>query len=119
LHVHFEDAGQNDPGNLNASGVLDLIPAGKRLIVDGGYANSDKCSGYNQFDAPQVKWLKKRQKSKQETYNSRMSNYKCMKGSFRHTGKEKFGMCLHAVVVLLQYAITDTDPESAEPLFDI
>jgi hypothetical protein len=41
-----------------------------------------------------------------------------MKGVFQH-GDKWFNDCAVAVVILTQYQIEDTNPESAEPLFDL
>jgi hypothetical protein len=108
---------ENNKSNLNKSGVLTNCPPGKRIGIDGGFTgDADKLFGYNQFDLYIMKWVKKRVKSRVESYNKRMNDYECMKGIFRH-GDEWFNDCAVAVVILTQYQIEDTNPESVEPLF--
>jgi hypothetical protein len=88
---------ENDKSNLNKSRVLTKCPPGKRIIVDGGFTgDADKLSGYNQFDLDITKWVKKRVKSRVESYNKRMNDYECMKGIFWH-GDEWFNDCAVAV----------------------
>ena len=118
VHIFVSRGGQNDPGNLLASGLLDLIPNGKRAIVDGGYANCEKLSGYNQFESDFTKDFKKRAKARQETVNKRLKDWNVLDHRFRH-GVPKFESCFTSVAVLTQYSITDTDPESANPIFDV
>ena len=117
VDVTISKAGVNDKGNLIKSGLLDLIPEGKRAIADGGYpGDSDKLSGYNQFDTANMKEFKARVKSRQETWNARMKIFKTMKNVFEHP-KEKFPVCCTAVCVLVQYTIEDTNPVSSSALF--
>jgi hypothetical protein len=110
--------GTNDKGNVNKSGLLDKIPDGKQIIVDGGYPGDiEKLSGYNQFDSKELKAFKARAKSRHETFNSRMKIFHVLKHKFEHD-KGTFPICMTAVAVLVQYMIEDTKPESATPLFD-
>jgi len=103
---------------VNKSGLLDKIPDGKRIIVDGGYPGDiEKLSGYNQFDSKELKAFKARAKSRHETFNSRMKIFHVLKHKFEHD-KGTFPICMTAVAVLVQYMIEDTKPESATPLFD-
>jgi len=122
VHVFVAKGGQNDMGNLNASGVLDLIPEGKRIVCDGGYEVKDDrlhmLSGYNQFDDDAVKEFKARVKSRHEAFNAKLKVYKVLNKTFRH-GVEKFEVYIYMVAVLVQFAITDPDPESVDVLFDV
>lgn len=116
-------AGQNDMGNWNNSGVEDKIPEGKRAIVDGGYevTNEERLkvlSGYNQWDDEKTMNFKKRVKSRHETYNAKLKVYDVMTKVFRHH-VNRFPIYVDMVCVLVQYAITDTDPESVDILFDV
>jgi hypothetical protein len=110
----------NDKGNVNKSGLLDKIPAGKRLIVDGGYTGDmDKCTGYNQFDSDDLKKFKARVKSRHETFNHRLKIFNILSERFFH-GVDKFPVSIEAVAVLVQYTIEDTtNPESGAPLADV
>lgn len=119
VDVTISKAGVNDKANLIKSGLLDMMPEGTRAVVDGGYpGDTDKLSGYNQFDSDEMKKFKADVKSRQETWNARMKIFHMMKHCFEHP-KEKFPDCCTAVCVLIQYTIEDTDPESANPMFDI
>lgn len=122
VNIHVAKGGQNDMGNLHSSKLLERIPDGKRIIVDGGYEvreeSLDKLSGYNQFDSDLVKAFKARVKSRHETYNSKLKVYEVLNKTFRH-GIEKFPTYIHCVTVLVQFAITDPDPTSVDVLFDV
>lgn len=105
-------------GDVNDSQMYHKIPAGKRCVVDGGYVGKlDKFSGYNQFDSEEVKHFKKRVKARHETINKRMNDYRVMDDQWRHN-RDKFPACVRAVAILIQYGLEDTDPESANPLFN-
>ena len=116
LDIYVERGGQNDMGNVNDSDLYNKIPEGKRCVVDGGYPNNEKFSGYNQFDTQEVKDLKKRIKARHETINKRMNDYKALENKWHHD-RAKFPQCARAVGVLIQYGIEDTNPESGNPLF--
>ena len=106
-------------GNVNESDLINKIPDGKRVVVDGGYTgNLDKFSGYNQFDSEAVQAFKKRVKSRHETINKRMNDYKALEQTWRHD-TDKFPMAVRAVGVLIQYGLEDENPESGNPLFDV
>ena len=99
-------------------GLMAKIPHGKRIIVDNGYEGVPELfSNYNQFDTDELKWFKRRAKSRQETLNARMAIYQCLDQRFRHK-TANHGFCFDAVAVLTQYAIEDEGPHG-EPLFDI
>jgi hypothetical protein len=117
--ITISKGGTNDKGNINKSGLLDKVPAGKRIIVDGGYpGDADKLSGYNQFDFDALKQFKGDAKSRHETFNARLKIFDVLGEKFFHD-KEKFHNCMTAVAVLVQYMIEDINPESANPLYDI
>ena len=119
VDITISRAGVNDKGNLIKSGLLDKMPEGTRAVVDGGYpGDTDKLSGYNQFDSDELKKFKERVKSRQETWNARMKIFHLMQHRFEHP-KEKFPDCCTAVCVLIQYSIEDTNPESSNALFDV
>jgi len=109
-------------GNLNASGVLDTIPNGKRIVCDGGYEvkedKLDKLSGYNQFDDEAVKEFKARVKSRHEAFKSKLKVYEVLNKTFC-LGAEKFGTYIYMAAVLVQIAITDPNPDSVGLLFDV
>lgn len=118
MDVFIARGGQNDMGNVNDSQMYHKIPAGKRCVVDGGYVGKlDKFSGYNQFDSEEVKHFKKRVKARHETINKRMNDYRVMDDQWRHN-RDKFPACVRAVAILIQCGLEDTDPESANPLFN-
>ena len=105
------------------------IPAGKRVIADQGYNGLPEVySTRNQFDTERVKAFKRRAKSRQEAFNSKLMVYQAVSDRFRHKvvpqphhrlQEEKQELCFDAVLVLCCYAIEDTDPESTEALFAI
>jgi hypothetical protein len=117
--ITISKGGTNDKGNIIKSGLLDKVPAGHRIIADGGYPGDiEKLSTYNQFDSDAMKIFKKDVKSRHETFNYRLKIYEAIGDKFHH-GKDKFPMCMDAVAVLVQYLIEDTNPESGNPLFDV
>ena len=119
VDITISPAGTNDKGNVIKSGILDMMPEGTRAVVDGGYPGDlDKFSGYNQFDSDDMKEFKARVKSRHETFNARLKIFNILATAFEYK-KEKFPACCTAVCVLVQYSIEDTNPESANPLFDV
>lgn len=119
MDILVSRGGQNDMGNVNESDLLNKIPDGKRVVVDGGYtSNLDKFSGYNQFDSETLKEFKKRAKARHETINKRMNDYNALAQTWHHN-IAKFPMAVRAVGVLIQYGLEDENPESGNPLFDV
>lgn len=97
-------------------GLKDLIPDGKLAVADKGYRGEpDTCSCPNHLDDEDVAEIKKRIRSRMETFFSRMKSFKVLEDAFRHKPvMEKHKMCFEAVAVLVQYGI-----DLGFPLFDI
>jgi hypothetical protein len=95
-------------------GIRDMIPEGKRAIVDNGYKGKDpKYSKPNSVDSPALRNFKGRARSRQECFNSRLKNFHCLSENFRH-GEEKHKVCFEAIAVIGQYQL-----ELGSPLFDV
>lgn len=102
---------------------IGLMPAGARIIADAGYTGKTEeekrlFAVCNTFDTQAVKKLKKRARARQESVNKRLKDYHCFKVCFMD-GVEKHKLCFAAGMVLVQYAIEDTDAASGEPLMTI
>jgi len=120
VHLKCWDVASKHDKTVFKEELQGKIPAGKRVVVDNGYEGVPEFySAYNQFDTDEVKEFKKRAKSRHETFNGHMKIFECLDARFRHPDLEKHQLCFDAVGVLCQYAIEDTDPSSANPLFDI
>lgn len=106
-------ASTNDTTIFNG-GIRNKIPRGRLAIVDNGYEGNDtRTSKPNPLDSAEVRKFKGRARSRQECFNSRLKNFKCLKEEFRH-GEKKHAICFEAVVVICQYQL-----ENGSPLFDI
>ena len=98
---------------------IDMVPDGCRVIADkaytGKYAKEKKIFAvYNSLDDDEVFRFKAAAKARQEHFNKRLKDYGCLNKQFIH-GVKKHSTCFTAVLVLVQYAITDTSPHG-EPL---
>jgi hypothetical protein len=70
-------AGQNDIQMYRKDdGLKSKIPAGKRVIADQGYLGEAQITTRNSQDSPAVKAFKRRVKARQETFNSRIKNFR-------------------------------------------
>jgi hypothetical protein len=100
---------------------MDLIPPGKRLIGDRGYnGEPEKISTPNDHDAPLTSIYKSRVRSRHETFNGRLKDFKILDDTFRHTNKreneENFDdheRVFQSICVLIQYDM------KYKPLFEI
>lgn len=129
VHCKSWDVASKHDKTIFKEELCQKIPAGKRVIVDKGYDGlPETYSCYNQFDTVRTREFKKRAKARQESFNWRLNIYDCVSDRFRHKvvaqesqrrQEEKQELCFDAVLVLVQYEIEDTNPESAEPLFTI
>ena len=107
----FGGGDKDNPGrNLKS-----MIPTGKRVIGDSGYAGEDNMtiSVTREGDSAEVRELKARAKSRHETFNSRIKSFAILATEFRHP------ISLHQIVfesicVLIQY-----DLESGHNLFEV
>jgi len=98
--------------NIFRAGLKDKIPAGKKFIGDKGYrAEEAIVSTHNALDDDDVRTLKKRAMARQESFNSRIKQFGCCSGRFRHK-LHKFKSYVEAVIILCQYQM-----ENGSPLF--
>lgn len=109
------EAGQNDIGAFRKpGGIMDRIPAGKKLIGDKGYRGEpDKISTPSEHDALNAARYKKRARARHETFNKRIKVFGIISQTFR-SAIEYHRMAFEAVCVLVQY-----DIETDHPLFKI
>ena len=89
---------------------------GELVVADKGYRGEpDTVSFPNHFDEPAVAELKRRICARQETFFSRMKNYKILHKKFRHKPVlTKHKAAFEAIAVIIQYGI-----ENGSPLFAI
>jgi len=94
--------------------LKDWIPSGKRIIADMGYIGEPGiCSIPNSRDPPNLFKFKSLARSRHETFNSNLKNFKCLAECFWH-GLEKHKIVFEAVCVICQYQM-----ENGSPLFDV
>jgi hypothetical protein len=90
------------------------IPLGKRVLGDQGYLGEpETITTRNSLDAEAVKKLKQRAMARQETFNSRIKDFKILSECFRH-GVEKHQVVFEAICVLVLHEL-----ENGHPLFDV
>ena len=114
-----------DPASINDKTAFrqelkGKVPLGKRIICDNGYVcfqyGDDKILSFpNTLDTAELKEFKQLACARQENFNKRLKDYRCLRDTFRH-GAAKHQVCFDAVLVLVQYAIEDTTPGIGEPL---
>jgi hypothetical protein len=106
--------GDGDKNNPQPS-LKDKILAGKRVIADSSYKAEDgkTVSTTRRSDTAEVRELKARAKSRQETFNARIKGYRILATEFRH-GIEHHKMVMESICILVQY-----DLESGHPLFQV
>ena len=96
-------------------GLLEKLKDGKLAVLDRGYissAESGKTSTPNDMDSPEVNNFKSGVRLLQETFNSRLKDFKVLAETFRQ-GKDKHEAAFVAIVVIVQYQM-----ENGKPLFD-
>lgn len=98
---------------------IGMVPEGGRVIADSGITGKTEAEKQvfavpNNLDTDEVGHFKARAKARQEGFNKRMKEYKCLSTKFRH-GVPQHKRCFNACLVLCQYAIEDASPVG-EPL---
>lgn len=108
--------GSKNDVTIYREGLRQLIPPGKLVVGDKGYRGEPETISYpNHLDEEAVAELKKRIRSKQETFFSRMKAFKILEDSFRHKPvMTKHKACFEAVAVIVQYGI-----DLGFPLFEL
>lgn len=91
------------------------IPAGKKLVTDGGYASKTmpECATPNANDPEPLRVFKARAKMRQESFHSRVKKFDCLNEPFRHSAA-RHKTCFMAACVIAQY-----DIELCTPLLDV
>ena len=122
-------ANTGDPGSVHdmtamRNEFIGLLPVGigVRVVADAGYSGKSKAEKRifavsNPFDTRRVKELKNRGRSRQETVNERVKEYKAMKDTWTD-GIAKHHEAFAACLVMVQYSIEDTS-ETGEPLLTV
>lgn len=96
-------------------GLMAMMPEGKRAIGDSGYRGEpDKVSITHDDDDGEVKKFKARAKSRQETFNGRINNFRVLKLPFRHDHRSRHQASFEACCVCIQL-----DIEMENGLFDV
>ena len=105
-------AGTGDRSILKEQGLLDALKERRtatgrpiRLIADDGYMQKDLLeflSLRNEFDPKTIAYFKDRALSRQEAFNGKTKNYRCLTTEFRHNhGLHQH--CVETICVTLQY----------------
>lgn len=106
----------NDGGDRDifvTHGLSNHIPAGKFTIADKIYKGCDRIALHNSLDTDEVREFKGRARARQESINSRLKSFGCMKQRFRH-GIAKHENFFSAVMVLCIIQM-----ENGSPLFNV
>lgn len=107
----------NDRANfVEAGGLRDQIPAGKKAVADRGYrgrGGDPKVAAPNSYDSEKLKTFKRRARMRQETFNRRLKRFHCLTDEFRHS-LERHEACFEAVCVVCCYEM-----ELISPLFEV
>jgi len=112
----FEDKlvwlkGPYRPGEFNDRSMFESelrgkIPAGKKVVADGGYrkkGGDPKVSTTNAHDSRELRKFKARAKSRQENFHSRIKRFEAVNcGVFNH-GIDEHQICFEAICVICQY----------------
>ena len=86
-----------------------LIPAQKRAIGDDGYKGEPNViSTANEFDCREVCQFKNRALARQESFNSLIKNFDCLRMKFRH-GVNNHQVVCEAVCAIVMYKIASND----------
>lgn len=95
-------------------GIMEKIPAGRKLIADRGYnGESDKLSTPSPHDTAHVRAYQSRARARHETFNNRIKAFGMLKNTFRSDiSYHKIGF--EAICVLVQY-----DLENGHPLYQM
>jgi len=87
------------------NGLESIIPAGCLATADQGYrGDSDKLSLPCSLDPEGVRRFKSRARARQESFNARLKQFKCLSQAFRHH-LSKHKCCFEAVAVICQYQL--------------
>ena len=96
------------------NGLKEKIPEGRLGVADAGYRGQvGKLSLSTTMDTEEVRRFKSRAKARQESFNSRLKQFKCLDNRFRHK-LLKHKICFEAVCVICQYQL-----ENGHPLYDL
>jgi hypothetical protein len=107
-------ASRHDKTIFTDDGLLDALPAGKKLVGDKGYRGMPVVvSTPNPFDADELREFKRRARARHETFNARLKVFGCLNDRFRHR-LEKHKTVFEAVCVIIQFQM-----ENGSPLFPI
>ena len=108
------EASKHDATIFREEGLMDKVPDGKLVIADRVYRKlANKVSISRSQDTEAVRRLKGRAKARQESFNSRIKNFGCLRQNFRHK-TDKHKTCFEAVCVICQYQL-----ENGSPLFTV
>lgn len=108
-------ASRHDKTIMVTDGLLEKIPAGKRVIADRVYRKVECVSIHNSMDCEEVRNFKRRVRSRQESFNERLERWESLKTCWKHgIADNKHKIVLDAVATLCVYQI-----ELEEPLFDV
>ena len=123
--IAYVNAG--DPGSVHdmtamRNEFIGLLPEGARVVADAGYTGKSELekrlfSVASSFDTKEVKEFKNRARSRQESVNKRVKDYRSMNVSWTD-GIARHQIAFVACLVLVQYAIEDTS-ETGEPLMTV
>ena len=90
-----------------------IIPPGKLLIADRGYAGDDQLSTPNDFDSIETSAFKRRARARQESFNGRVKEFRILSECFRSD------VGLHRIVFEAVSVIVQFSMENGRPLMNI
>ena len=103
-------AGEHDLTIYRKEGGLKTkIPRDKLLIGDRGYTGDDQISAPNDLDSDEVKLFKRRARARQESFNSRIKEFRVLSETFRNDYR-KHQILFEAVCVIVQFSMENSRP---------
>jgi len=109
LHGPVQPGAETD-STVYANILAPKVPAGKKVIADGGYAGKDpKLSKPNNHDPKDLRVFKRRARSRQENFHARIKRFEALVDVFRHK-RDRHRVCFTAATVICCYEIELTSP---------
>lgn len=106
----------NDGGDrmiYEKKGLMEKIPAGKKLVADKIYNSCQHISCHNSLDTDEVREFKSRARARQECINASLKSFDVLHNRYRH-GLAKHQETARAVLVIVIFQM-----EHGSPLFNV
>jgi len=113
LHGPVQPGAETD-STVFANILAPQVPAGKKVIADGGYNTEDvRLSKPNVHDPKELRVFKRRARARQENFHSRIKRFEALVEVFCHK-RDRHRVCFEAATVICCYEI-----EHHSPLLDV